>query len=251
MKRFSDIYRNSKLHYFISSFLERFEMEGFTISYSQSGEDLVLKAIFGKNKRSGFFVDVGCNNPIQKNNTFKLYLKGWSGINIDGNEGQIKKYKSLRKRDISLNEVISNENKEIIFFQDDYNPALSCVDPSIANDLKAQQHNIKEIRKTAKTLEGILDQYGNNRPIDLLCVDVEEHDLEVLQGNNFQKYRPQIICIECFDDIKTIPGNEVNTFLIKNGYELIAVSSPNIFYNDKFNPIKIIKNSSPAPGQLH
>ena len=91
-------------------------MAGFSISYSQCGEDMILKILFGKNKRKGFYVDVGCNNPIQNNNTFKLYLKGWKGINIDGNQSLIDKCKRLRKRDLCLNEIVSSEIREIIFF---------------------------------------------------------------------------------------------------------------------------------------
>jgi hypothetical protein len=31
----------------------------------------------------GFFVDVGCFHPLFYSNTWKLYKKGWRGVNID------------------------------------------------------------------------------------------------------------------------------------------------------------------------
>ena len=32
---------------------------------------------------NGIYIDVGCNHPIKFNNTYLLYKRGWSGINID------------------------------------------------------------------------------------------------------------------------------------------------------------------------
>ena len=38
---------------------------------------------FFKKKMSGFYVDVGCHQPLLNNNTYRLYKRGWRGINID------------------------------------------------------------------------------------------------------------------------------------------------------------------------
>ena len=38
---------------------------------------------FFPKKYKGFFVDVGCFHPIKYNNTYRLYRKGWRGVNID------------------------------------------------------------------------------------------------------------------------------------------------------------------------
>ena len=73
-------------------------------SYSLSNVDLVIERIF-KNKNNGVFIDVGCNHPIKYNNTYLLYKKGWSGLNIDFDKSSIDQFKKLRKRD---------ENSELI-----------------------------------------------------------------------------------------------------------------------------------------
>jgi len=51
-------------------------------TYSMDGEDLIIFDYF-KNKKEGFFIDVGCYHPYNGNNTKLLYDRGWSGINID------------------------------------------------------------------------------------------------------------------------------------------------------------------------
>jgi hypothetical protein len=74
-------------------------------SYSQDGEDMVLKVFFYENKRKyeGFYIDVGAHHPFRFSNTAFFYQKGWRGINIEPTPDLIKKFKRYRKRDINLN----------------------------------------------------------------------------------------------------------------------------------------------------
>ncbi|MDH5790264.1 MAG: hypothetical protein OEZ27_06695, partial [Nitrospinota bacterium] len=55
----------------------------FRIFYSQFGEDIILKGFILRNINDGFYVDVGCYHPKKYSNTYKLYKRGWRGINID------------------------------------------------------------------------------------------------------------------------------------------------------------------------
>ncbi len=213
--------------------MEKFEMEGVTMSYSMCGEDLLIKRIFGKSKRSGFYVDIGCNNPIQKSNTFKLYLKNWSGICADGNASLIKKFQKIRRRDICLHAIVSDKRREMIFYQDDTNHELSSVDSQLAAELKANNKKLKEVRLMSVTLEDIFERHLGNRSIDLLCVDVEHHDLEVLRGNNFQKYRPHVICVEFDGSFAELSSSSLDSFLTSVNYEVSAFCSPNVYYIDK------------------
>jgi FkbM family methyltransferase len=226
-------FRNSYFHYFICWALEKFEMEGFTLSYAQCGEDLILKKIFGKNSRNGFYIDIGCNNPIQKSNTFKLYLKGWKGICIDGNANLVNKFKRIRRRDNCLNAIVSDNQGTVTFFQDNVNHELSSVDIILGKELTAANKEVQLLEMTSVTLESILDTHLSADRIDLLCIDVEGHDLQVLKGNNFEKYRPRIIVIEFEGSIEDVKRSEADRFLVANGYELLVLSSPNIYYENK------------------
>ena len=71
-------------------------------SYSMDGEDIEIFNYF-KNKKNGFYVDVGAYHPIHRNNTMLLYLNGWEGINIDISDFSIKLFNHLRSRDSNLN----------------------------------------------------------------------------------------------------------------------------------------------------
>lgn len=53
----------------------------FVRSWSQEGEDQVLRRIFEK-QAFGFYVDVGAHHPKRFLNTYVFYKSGWRGINI-------------------------------------------------------------------------------------------------------------------------------------------------------------------------
>jgi len=52
------------------------------ISFSQDGEDMVLRRIFS-GKLNGTYVDIGAHHPSLYSNTNYFYQNGWTGINID------------------------------------------------------------------------------------------------------------------------------------------------------------------------
>ncbi len=54
-------------------------------SFSQYGEDLIINKILRK-INIGNYLDLGSFHPIHFSNTFILYIRGWRGINIEGNK---------------------------------------------------------------------------------------------------------------------------------------------------------------------
>ena len=84
-------------------------------TYSMLGEDIFIDKFF-KNKKTGFYVDVGAYHPLEGNNTNLLYKKKWNGINIDVNPLSIKLFKYARKDDLNLNIGISNKKKKLLSF---------------------------------------------------------------------------------------------------------------------------------------
>ena len=51
------------------------------ISYSFNAVDLIIDYMFKKN--TGIYLDIGSQHPISNNNTYLLFKRGWSGVNID------------------------------------------------------------------------------------------------------------------------------------------------------------------------
>ena len=78
-------------------------------------EDTAILDYF-KDKKSGFYVDVGCYHPIHRNNTYLLYKQNWRGINIDVSQFSVELFDHLRPDDLNYNCAVSNKNETIKLF---------------------------------------------------------------------------------------------------------------------------------------
>ncbi len=182
-----------------------------------NNEDTAVLDYF-KHKKNGFYVDVGCHHPICINNTYLLYKKNWSGINIDVSEFSIDLFNYMRPDDLNYKCAVSNKNKVVkLFYQKDFSQ-LSTIKSNQAKNVF--QGNIKEKEIQAFSLDEILsrDKYKNTK-IDFLNIDVEGADLEVLEGLSFDKFKPELICLEIHD--KEVKKSEIYNFLIQKKYKLI------------------------------
>ena len=186
-------------------------------SYSMDNEDSAVLNYF-KNKRNGFYVDVGCYHPIHRNNTYLLHKQNWNGINIDTSEFSIDLFNFIRPKDLNYNCAISNKDEIIKLF---YQKKLSQLSTTEINQAKTVfQGDIKEKEIQAYTLDNILNKSKyKGIVIDFLDIDVEGADLKVLKGLSFDKYKPELVCIEIHE--KKINQSEVYNFLVNKDYELI------------------------------
>ena len=181
------------------------------------GEDTEVINYF-KNKTKGFYVDVGCYHPIHRNNTYLLYKKNWNGINIDTSQFSIDLFDYMRPNDLNYNCAISNKNEVIKLFYQKELSQLSTTESAQAK--KVFQGNIKEKEIQAFTLDEILNKskYKNSK-IDFLDIDVEGADLKVLEGLSFEKFKPELICVEIH--AKEINESKIYKFLVDKKYKII------------------------------
>lgn len=198
-------------------------------SYSQTGEDRVLGYELPS---TGFYVDVGCNHPQARSNTFALYRKGWIGVNIDANKDLVHRHQKLKPRDISICAAVSNKSQEIVFteFEDSLVSSLS----SEHVDEWQQKRTIKRQRVVQTVLlSDILERCEVPKTFDLLCIDVEGHDFEVLRSIDLDIYRPKQIVVEMhkFDFLE--PGsNEIYKYLESHQYKLTSYAIMNGYFTD-------------------
>ena len=203
------------------------------LSYSQEGEDMVLKRLF-EGQESGFYVDVGAHHPYRFSNTALLYEGGWRGINIDPNPGTAALFDRYRPHDVNLELGINNSSEPLDFyiFKE---PALNTFDKKtalehISSGLWELLHK-KSVQQ--KTLSEVLDQHlPEGIKIDFLTIDVEGIGYEVLTSNDWNKYLPDVVLIEVWGDLTlmsllSMPESEL---LSSYGYELIAKTVNTAFF---------------------
>jgi len=197
-------------------------------SYSQQGEDMVLALEFDHRlyrKETGFYVDVGAFHPQQYSTTYYFYLQGWRGINIDAMPGRMELFNQLRPNDINLEIGISESSSTLTYHAFDY-PNMSTFCEKTADRFTQEGRQLlfkKEIQ--TYSLSEILDKYlPENQPIDFLNIDVEGFDYQVLNSNNWDKYRPYMVLIEDLDCplVEQIPQSNIFQFMQAQHYELYA-----------------------------
>ena len=212
--------------------------------FSFSGVDIIVENIF-KNKPKGFYIDVGCQNPIKNNNTYLLYKKGWTGINIDLDKDNIDLFNASRPKDLNINIAISNDVKEVdLFFYHKKSP-INTIDKKTSEFQKASVSMVKKIK--TDTLNNVISNSNfKENNFDLLSVDVEGHELQVLEGLNFDQHSPSIIIIEFLDlsvkklevknlSIQNIIKSDVYKYLTSKNYILVnCIYSDLIFVKKSF-----------------
>ena len=208
------------------------ESYGFhNLSFSQEGEDRILARLFEQQK-TGFYVDVGAHHPQRFSNTYYFYLKGWRGINIDAMPGSMELFDQLRSEDINL-EIPISEKADTLTYYEFNEPALNGFDAELSQSRDGLR-DFKIVAKTqlkTRTLSDVLDKYlPPNQVIDFLSVDVEGLDLQVLQSNDWTRYRPRLVLAE---DLSRKGMNEDSTlkgYMSDKGYRLWAKSFNTLFF---------------------
>ena len=188
------------------------------ISYSFNAVDLIIDYIF-KNKNNGFYLDVGSQHPISNNNTYLLFKRGWSGINIDLDKKNIDLFNTARPNDINLNLAISsNVAEKKLYFYHDKSP-INTLDKVVSDFQTATVKEIKRIKTT--TLDIALQNLKFNNKIDYMNLDVEGLELKVINGFDIDRYKPKVISVEYLDlDMKKL---EFKNMLSEEGDSLSAV----------------------------
>jgi len=223
-----------KQRYLYSNKLNFFKLIYFNFQYIKSkfkpriinanwAIDLIVENIF-KSKKNGTYIDIGCHHPLINNNTYLLYKKGWNGINIDLDLNSIEMFNYFRPTDDNQKIAVSNNKgiANLYFFHN--RSAINTLDKN--NGIGARK--IKKIK--TDTLDNIiLKSKIKIREIDFLTIDVEGNELKVLQGLNFEKYKPKVISIEMINKktkffyqqkITEILDSKIYKFLIKKNYKL-------------------------------
>jgi len=220
------------------SYLYKTFNKKYNKSYSQSGEDMILNTIF-KGKKKGFYIDVGANNPKMNSNTHFFYKLGWCGINIDALPGSMNKFNLIRPRDINLEIPISDKEETLKYYMFS-SSSFNTFSDEMANSCNQKLIKTKLIQ--TKKLSDVLRKHVNNKEIDFMSIDVEGFDFQVLNSNNWNKFRPKILIVEFFiNDIGTDKNKKIESFLNNVGYSMICSTPTNtIFIEKEFYKVRFL-----------
>jgi FkbM family methyltransferase len=209
-------------------------------SYSQCGEDKILKHLFADRGVSDVnYLDVGTNHPVIHNNTYYFYRAGGRGVCVEPNPDLTRLIRRQRPRDVCLNVgVTPGEDSEADYFCMSAN-SLNTFVREDADALQAGgKFKINEVRKIqVRNINSIIDEHFET-PVDLVSIDVEGWNEEIVKSIDFRIQRPFCFCIETLNFSDTGKGLKLKSiieFMRDNGYVVYADTHINTIFVDERN----------------
>ena len=230
-----------------------------TLFYSQNCEDVLLARCF-EGQQTGFYVDVGAEDPDAGSVTRYFYERGWRGLNIEPTPYFWNQLQLARPRDLNLQLAASNTDHDTVELTVVQNTGLSSIDAERRLMLAGQQtHAVESIEVQTRRLDTLLE-WANLPRIDFLKVDVEGHELSVMQGINLLRFRPRVIVIETTEPLihpggrvemaaRPVPARDldaINHLIVEAGYQNVYFDGLNTWWIDANEPQLATVFATPA-----
>jgi FkbM family methyltransferase len=216
--------------------------EGGVRSFAQQGEDLVVQNLLGVlGIKQPTYLDVGAFDPTVHSNTYLMYRAGGHGVLVEPNPAKIDRLRSARPRDVTLNVGVGT------------GPAASTADYYVIGgpsgglfntfskeDAELVQRNTsglhfieKVMKLPLENINGLMQQHLGGAP-NFLSIDTEGLDLDILRTMDFDRYRPDVICVETLELGSDHVDVGILRFLESKGYSARGATFVNtIFVDDR------------------
>jgi FkbM family methyltransferase len=210
------------------------------ISFSQTGEDLIVKYIFDNlGIHNPSYIDIGAHHPYYISNTALFYKSGCRGINVEPDPTLFKEFLKFRKEDININVGIGNCDSELDFYIISASTLNTFSKEEAEKYSKQGNYTIKSIEKIkVRTLTAILNDFSNGLFPQFLSIDAEGVDEIIIKEIDFEKNFPIVICIETISFSTSgngIKNSALIDYLVDKGYMVYADTNINtIFVKESF-----------------
>jgi FkbM family methyltransferase len=197
-----------------------------TLPHAQFGEDLILGEIFG-DRADGRCVEVGANDGVTGSASYMFEQKGWQCLLVEPIPALVEEIRKHRTCKV-VNCAASDRAGEATFFLAENVEAVSTLEltPDHEEWIRRLGGTIKEITVRTATLDGLLEEAGFTE-LEFVTIDVEGHELSVLEGFDLERYKPRIVIIED----NSIDGNvSVTRHMTDRGYVHFKRTGVNEWY---------------------
>ena len=200
-------------------------------SFSQKGEDLILKTYFDNfQNSSGYYLDVGCFHPTWISNTQLFHKNGWAGTAVDIDEFKLNSMKLVRGSRVkticgAIGTVDAPTESSVYKFK----RIWSDIDTLDFETAKSYENSGRGDFSTHLVKTFDINSILENCPhVNLINIDVEGIDHLIVRQINFDKYLPDAIL---FEDNNNWGGDEeTKKHLTKYGYELLFISGGSVCF---------------------
>jgi len=207
-------------------------------SYSQAGEDAVLRFLFNDKKINNIrYLEIGTNIPDFGNNTYLFYKSGSRGVCVEADKTLIPQIRKLRPGDTVINAGVAVSNDKEADFYIFESSGINTFDKAEAEKRAAMgTYKIKEVTQVPLlNINTIIEQNFKKCP-DLLSIDIEGFDLDVLKSIDYARFQLPVICAEtCTYSENHIRKKDpsIANFMLGTGYEIYADTYINTIFVNK------------------
>lgn len=195
-------------------------------SHAQFAEDRILAEIFG-DRADGWCVEVGANDGITGSASYLFERRGWQCLLVEPIPALVQEIREHRACRV-VNCAASSSEGEATFFVAEHVEAMSTLEltPHRAEWIRQSGGAVKEIAVRTATLDSLLQEAGFPE-IQFVTIDVEGHELAVLEGFTLESYKPRIVIIED----NSVDGDQaVATHMSEHGYVHFRRTGVNEWY---------------------
>ena len=197
-------------------------------SKSQLKQDIWVLEIL-KNKKNGFFLDIGAFDGYNYSNTYFLEKQfNWNGICFEPNPFIFEILKKHRDC-VCLQKLLHSESNiekdficanEISFMQNNNNKTI--VDDKFKQYLLNHNVNLKTVKLKTSRIDEILNTNKIPSIIDYISCDTEGTELDILRRFPFEKYHVNTITVEHNAPFNGINyQKEIRNFLEQHNFEYV------------------------------
>jgi len=189
-----------------------------------------LKEAFFGGVRSGYFVEVGANDPHELSQTWHLEQRGWTGVLVEPQPAlaaALRRERAAKVYGVACSSPKNSGTSMTLHLAGIH----SSLDPDLTTStLRADG----AVEVPVRTIDEILIEAGAPSPLDLFSIDVEGHEIAALEGFDFARWRPRLILIEDLAmDLR------LHRFMRSRGYKWMRRTGLNSWYVPAATPVPV------------
>jgi len=188
-----------------------------------------LKLDFLGSANGRYFVEVGANQPHALSQTWELEQRGWTGVLIEPQPelaNRLRRERTAQVFAVACSSRASSGSSMTLHLAGPH----SSFDSNL-NLAKVKPHG--SISVPLLSLDEILLAAGAAQ-IDFMSIDVEGHELEVLDGFDLPRWRPRLLLIE-----DLLLNLRLHRYLTGRGYRWVRRTGINNWYVPEDTPVHL------------
>ena len=202
-------------------------------SHGQFGEDRVLREIFGE-QAEGYCVEVGAYDGRTGSASYLFEKRGWHCLLVEPIPALVEEIRKHRACTV-VNCAVSDKEGTASFFVAEHVEEMSTLDltPDRLEWIEQVGGAVKEITVRTATLDSLLAEAAFPE-IQFITIDVEGHEMAVLEGFTLEAHKPRVVIIEdnsASDDPRARGGDpRVGRHMAEHGYVHFRRTGVNEWY---------------------